>query len=110
MTVGFVSSLDGGATWTPPTRVAGPMSMSWIADTNQGRMVGDYISTSFTGDGKAHPVFATAKAPTGGVFSQRAATASFDITAPQVGPRMRASRTGSIPARIAGTLSCCQTR
>ena len=41
-------SLDGGATWTPPTRIAGPMSLSWIADTNQGRMVGDYMSTSFT--------------------------------------------------------------
>ena len=81
MTVGFVSSLDGGATWTLLTRVAGPMSMSWIAETNQGRMVGDYMSTSFTGDGKAHPVFATAKAPTGSVFSQRAATATFDITA-----------------------------
>jgi hypothetical protein len=92
MTVGFVSSLDGGATWTAPTRVAGPMSMSWLAETNQGRMVGDYMSTSFTADGKAHPVFAVAKAPTGSVFSQRAATASFDPTAPQVSPRARAER------------------
>jgi hypothetical protein len=25
-----------------------PMALSWIADTNQGRMVGDYISTSFS--------------------------------------------------------------
>ncbi len=92
MTVGFVSSLDGGATWAPPTRVAGPMRMSWIAETNQGRMVGDYMSTSFTADGKAHPVFATAKAPTGGVFSQRAATARFDITVPTRSPRLRAGK------------------
>ena len=55
LTVGFVSSLDGGATWTTPTRVAGPMNLSWIANTDQGKMVGDYMSTSFTGDGKAHP-------------------------------------------------------
>ena len=61
LTVGFVSSLDGGATWTPGRRVAGPMKVTWIANTNQGRMVGDYISTSFTGDGKAHPVFSWAK-------------------------------------------------
>ena len=99
MTVGFVSSLDGGATWTPPTRVAGPMNMSWIAETNQGRMVGDYMSTSFTGDGQAHPVFATAKAPTGSVFSQRAATATFDITAMQVGPRMSAGKDRVYPSK-----------
>ena len=102
MTVGFVSSLDGGATWTAPTRVAGPMSMSWLADTNQGRMVGDYMSTSFTADGKAHPVFALAKAPAGSIFSQRAATAAFDITAPQVVPRARARKDrgyGRLPQR-----------
>ena len=92
LTVGFVSSLDAGATWTPPTRVAGPMILSWVANTDQGRMVGDYISTSFTGDGKAHPVFALAKAPTGSVFAERAASASFDITAPQISPRARAEK------------------
>jgi hypothetical protein len=92
LTVGFVSSLDAGATWTPPTRVAGPMSLSWIASTDQGPMVGDYISTSFTGDGKAHPVFAIAKARTGSVFSERAASAGFDITAPQLSARVRAGK------------------
>jgi hypothetical protein len=55
-------------------------------------MVGDYMSTSFTGDGNAHPVFATAKPPTGSMFSQRAATATFDITAMQVGPRVRTGK------------------
>ena len=68
LTVGFVSSLDGGATWTPPTRVAGPMSLSWIADTDQGPMVGDYISTSFTADGKAHPAVRHRQAPDGRRF------------------------------------------
>ncbi len=92
LTVGFVSSLDGGATWTPPTQVTPHMSLSWIANTNQGRMVGDYMSTSFTGDGKAHPVFALAKPPTGAVFSERLATATFDPTAPQVSPRVRAEK------------------
>jgi len=96
LTVGFVSSLDGGATWTPPTRVAGPMALAWIANTDQGRMVGDYMSTSFTGDGKAHPVFAMAKPPTGGVFSERAASATFDPTDPQVSPRVRAGREPTI--------------
>jgi hypothetical protein len=61
--VGFVSSTDSGITWTAPTQVAGPMMLSWIAQSNQGPMVGDYISTSFTPDGKAHPVIAVATAP-----------------------------------------------
>jgi len=39
--------------------------MRWIADTSQGRMVGDYISTSFGADGLAHPAFVVANAPTG---------------------------------------------
>ena len=90
--LGFVSSLDAGATWTAPAQVTAPMPLSWLADTTQGRMVGDYMSTSFTADGKAHPVFAIAKPPTGDVFSQRAATATFDPTAPQVSPRVRAGR------------------
>jgi hypothetical protein len=81
LTFGFVSSLDGGATWTTGRRVAGPMRVAWIANTNQGRMVGDYTSTSFTADGKAHPVFSLAKLNVGAVFSQRMVSATFDITA-----------------------------
>ncbi len=81
--VGFVSSLDGGATWTTGERIGGPMSVSWIANTNQGRMVGDYMSASFTGDGKAHAIFELAKQNVGSVFSQRLSTATFDITQPQ---------------------------
>jgi len=89
LTAGFISSLDGGATWAPPQRVAGPMTMSWIANTNQGRMVGDYISTSFAG-GTAHPLFSVAKALDAGQFSQRTATATFDVTAPISTKRARA--------------------
>lgn len=68
LNVGFVSSLDGGNTWSTVTQLAGPMMLNWLPLTNQGYMVGDYISTSFTPDGKAHPVFAVANAPSGGVF------------------------------------------
>jgi hypothetical protein len=62
--VGFVSSSDGGASWGASTQLAGPMSLSWLAGTNQGPMVGDYISTSFVG-GVARPVFALAGPPSG---------------------------------------------
>jgi len=102
MTVGFVSSLDGGQSWAPPIKVAGPMKVPWIANTNQGYMVGDYISTSFTGDGKAHPVFSLAKAPDSGANGscypnntgchQRLTTAAFDITLPPPSPRIKTRR------------------
>src|SRR5262249_48067278 len=44
--VGFVSSADGGVTWRAPQALGGPIRVTWLANTNQGRMVGDYISTS----------------------------------------------------------------
>jgi hypothetical protein len=59
----FVSSTDGGATWSAPQILFGPITLSWLANTNQGRMVGDYDSTSWAG-GKAFPVIADATAGT----------------------------------------------
>ena len=61
--VNFVSSTDAGTTWSIPRRLnAVSMQLSWLADTSQGRMVGDYISTSFS-NGKAIGVFALATPP-----------------------------------------------
>jgi hypothetical protein len=64
LNVGFVSSPDGGANWSAPTQLAGPMSLSDIAATSQGPMVGDYISTSFNAAGTAATVFAIGLPPT----------------------------------------------
>jgi hypothetical protein len=58
--VGFISSLDGGATWSRPVRVVGKMHLIWLPFTTLGYMVGDYISTSFGSNGKAYPVVAKA--------------------------------------------------
>lgn len=60
---GFISSSDGGATWGGQQQLAGPISLTWTAFTTQGFMVGDYISTSFSG-GLAFPVIAVAVAGT----------------------------------------------
>jgi hypothetical protein len=62
---GYISSPDGGKHWGAATQLAGPMSLSQIANTSQGRMVGDYISTSFNSSGLAAPVFAVGLAPHG---------------------------------------------
>ena len=69
LTVGYTSSTNGGTSWAAPTQLAGPMTLSWLASTTQGVMVGDYISTSISG-GLAWPVFAIATAPTSGTFHE----------------------------------------
>jgi hypothetical protein len=61
--VGYVQSNDGGTTWSTPVKLAGPFTL--IANTNQGRMVGDYISTSWLGS-KAFGAFAVGRMPTNG--------------------------------------------
>jgi hypothetical protein len=69
LNVGFVVSQDGGSTWSAPQTLAGPMSLAWLANTNSGRMVGDYISTSYIG-GQAYAVFAVARANSGTTFDE----------------------------------------
>jgi hypothetical protein len=68
--VGYISSPDGGAHWGAPTQLAGPMALSEIANTSQGPMVGDYISTSFSG-GAAVTVFPVGRTqPTPSTFDE----------------------------------------
>ena len=78
LNVGFISSQDGGANWSAATALAGPMTLSWLPDTSQGRMVGDYISTSFDATGLAHGVFAVANVPTAGGADCFTATPNCD--------------------------------
>jgi hypothetical protein len=63
--VGYLQSVDGGASWSTPTVLAGPFSTTLCPDTSAGRMVGDYISTSWVG-GRAFGAFAVAQPPSGG--------------------------------------------
>jgi hypothetical protein len=67
--VGFISSTNGGSTWSVPTQLAGPMSLDWLPSTNQGVMVGDYIATSIL-SGEAWGPFALGSAPSGGLFDE----------------------------------------
>ncbi len=66
---GFISSADGGSTWSAATPVAGPMALSWLPSTDSGQMVADYIATSFAG-GNAYGFFAVAKAKSGATFNE----------------------------------------
>ena len=68
LNVGFISSTNGGTSWSAPVQIAGPMTLSWLPSTSQGRMFGDYISTSVLAGGNAYPVIPVASAPTGSTF------------------------------------------
>jgi hypothetical protein len=61
-----ISSPNGGASWGGKDTIGSSMSLSQIANTSQGPMVGDYISTSFLGDGTYTTLVAIGKTPTGG--------------------------------------------
>jgi hypothetical protein len=95
--VGFISSTNGGTTWSNPTQLAGPMTLSWLPNTSQGPMFGDYISTSIPNGGNAYPTIAVANAPTGSTLdlAMYAPTSGLTMTG---GARV-ASVTGATPAR-----------
>ena len=56
------------------------MPLRWIAEADIGRMLGDYISTSFV-RGRPVPVLSFASQPTGGRFKQ-AIYAATRVTTP----------------------------
>ncbi|WP_329048227.1 exo-alpha-sialidase [Amycolatopsis sp. NBC_01488] len=104
LTVGYVSSINSGATWSTPQTVGGPMNLSQIASTTQGSMVGDYLSCSIAG-GKAVAIFAVGKTPSGGqAFDEGMYTAGG---LPVTGGAIRAHSGGAtgVPAGPAPTVT-----
>lgn len=78
--VGFVGSTNGGQTWTVAQTISPDMRLGWLADTSQGEMVGDYISTSFVG-GKVFPFFSVARVPPlASTFNQLIQTTATGLT------------------------------
>ena len=68
--VRFIRSSDGGRTWgRPQTLSVERIPISWLANTGVGRMLGDYVSTSWVA-GRPVPVFSLAVAPVGGRYRQ----------------------------------------
>ena len=100
LNVGYVSSTNGGTSWSAATNVTGPMTLSWLANTSQGRMVGDYISTSVLplgSGGRAWPTIAVATQPTsGGLFDEAMHVATGGL--PVTGGTARASAAGVVVA------------
>ncbi len=81
--VGYISSPNGGSTWNAPVKLAGPMSLTWLPNSQNGLMVGDYIATAFS-NGAAYGVFAVAFAKSGTTFNEAMYTAQ-GLTVPTEG-------------------------
>jgi hypothetical protein len=61
--IGFISSENGGNSWSPAEQVSGPFKLTWLAHTDQGYMPGDYMATTIVPDDDAVPVFMVAQKP-----------------------------------------------
>jgi hypothetical protein len=70
LSASLVSSADSGRSWSAPLQLARPTPVTALAQSNRGRFVGDYISTSFVAGGVAVPVFSAAFATFDGSFHQ----------------------------------------
>jgi hypothetical protein len=84
--VGYISSHNGGTTWNPAKQLVGPMQLTWLPNSQNGLMVGDYIATGFT-NGVPHGVFAVAAAKSGSTFNEAMNTAQ-NLTLPEAGPQL----------------------
>ena len=99
--VAYVSSPDGGAHWGAPVQLAGPMALNQIAQTSQGRMVGDYISTSFSAAGRATTVFAVGLPASVGFDEAMYAPAS-PLTVATAAQATRTASSGGVVGSIGG--------
>jgi hypothetical protein len=84
------------------------MTLSWIANASQGRIVGDYISTSVRNGANAYPTIAVAFAPSGSTFNEAVyvPTGGLAISGgargARTGPVLAPSSTGRLAAPGSG--------
>jgi hypothetical protein len=98
--VGFVTSTDGGTTWTAGAKIAGPMKLAWLPVSDNGPMVADYISVSYV-NGNPFGVFAAAQANKGTTFAESMFTTKAPLPAPGSAPRF----SGAADKPVAGAKS-----
>jgi hypothetical protein len=94
--VGYVTSADGGQTWTAGKKIAGSMQLKWLPLSDNGYMVADYISVSYT-NGNAFPVFAVAKPPVGSTLDEAMYTTKNPLTSSPDEPRFSSKDEKPIP-------------
>jgi hypothetical protein len=94
--VGFTTSTDGGATWTAGRKIAGPMNVSWLPNSDNGPMVADYIGVSYA-NGSPFGVFAVAQAPNGTTLNEAMYTTKTPLPVSYDSPRFSSVNDHPVP-------------
>jgi len=94
--VGFVSSDDGGNTWSKGAPLAGPMQVTWLPNSDAGYMVADYIGVSYS-NGNPYGVFAVAKPPNGAVLNEAMYTTKEPLLPAPDAPRLSSKGEEPVP-------------
>jgi hypothetical protein len=94
--VGFTTSQDGGQTWTKGKQLAGPMKLNWLAPSQNGQMVADYLAVAYS-NGNPFGVFAVAKTPNGGLLNEAMYTTTTPLLAARGEPRVSSKGEKPIP-------------
>jgi hypothetical protein len=96
LSVAFISSANGGGSWSAAERLTNSMKVGWLPSTTLGYMVGDYISTSFV-NGEAFGVFAVAQAKNGTTFNEAMYTTTTGLGAEEGGPKFSSAGEQPVP-------------
>jgi hypothetical protein len=95
--VGFTTSQNGGKTWTAGKKLAGPMQLSWLPQSQNGLMVADYLAVAYS-HGNPFGVFAVAKAlSSGGLFNEAMYTTKTPLLASADEPRFSSKGEKPVP-------------
>ena len=94
--VGFTTSSNGGATWTAGKKLAGPMNVSWLPDSDNGPMVADYIGVSYL-KGSPFGVFPVAQAPTGATLNEAMYTTKTPLAVAENEPTFSSAGERPVP-------------
>jgi hypothetical protein len=94
--VGFVTSVDGGVTWTAGVKIAGPMKLAWLPVSDNGPMVADYIGVSYV-NGNPFGVFPVAQAPTTGTLHEGMSTTKNPLPVSYDVPRFSSAGDKPVP-------------
>lgn len=94
--VGFVTSENGGKTWTAGKQLAGPMKLPWLPVSDQGYMVADYIGVTYN-NGNPFGIFEVAHAPSGDVLNEATYTTKEPLLAVSGEPQFSSEDEKPVP-------------
>jgi len=93
---GYVTSRNGGATWSTEVVLGRGISPSWLPSTTSGQMAGDYQTVALAG-GKAHGVTPLASAPVGSTFNEAMFTNTTGLSDAADAPQFSSANDKPVP-------------